>query len=676
MQSNRLVVTLDENMQIGFERGVNQVYKNSYMVNDFVVRPSFLLEPTQSLWVTFQNSKSKPTVALKAALLAERKTTVVNSTEQVVDNDVSRITQTTDTGYEYYMQLPDAVLINPGEWYFSLEIREIPNSANPEQYTQIEAGDIAAFTVSDSLAGANEDGSTPTDLDVLGLYNTVITSKNEAVQSATDAANSAKEAQDAAQDVIASNYAPYIGQNGHWFQYNKEEQRYVDTGVSAQGPAGEQGPVGQQGQPGEQGPAGEQGNQGVPGKNGNMQFFSPQSVSDTELTAIRIADLTPSAIVPNVGDFIQGSNGNQGYVKAVNMAAQTATVEFLANLKGDRGEQGIQGQQGIQGEMGPQGVQGVEGKQGPAGVQGIQGEQGFQGERGPQGVQGPRGLTGPQGEKGVDGTSFKITGTVSDTSGLPEATEELLGEAYYVGTVAPRDVYQVVKNEQGAIIWQNQGKLQGPPGERGEQGEQGVQGPQGIQGPRGEQGIQGEKGAQGEQGIQGEVGPQGPQGIQGIQGPPGPQGERGEKGETGAQGPQGQQGPVGPQGEIGPQGPKGETGEPGPQGPAGTVTPLYFHQFIMTVSNQCSIAVTCISTYVGGASSVYHMQQIFAGAKYVTGVGRLIKNSTLYDVFHIRASETSVMMMHNTTTASSNITSTTYNTVAFTPSSYEVSRFI
>ena len=40
MQSNRLVVTLDGNMQIGFERGIQEVYKNSHLINDFVVRPS------------------------------------------------------------------------------------------------------------------------------------------------------------------------------------------------------------------------------------------------------------------------------------------------------------------------------------------------------------------------------------------------------------------------------------------------------------------------------------------------------------------------------------------------------------------------------------------------------------------------------------------------------------
>lgn len=68
---------------------------------------------------------------------------------------------------------------------------------------------------------------------------------------------------------------------------------------------------------------------------------------------------------------------------------------------------------------------------------------------------------------------------------------------------------------------------QGPQGQKGDKGDQGIQGIQGIQGPQGEQGIQGQ------QGIQGIRGPQGEQGIQG---------EKGDKGDTGAQGPKGDRG--------------------------------------------------------------------------------------------------------------------------------------
>lgn len=163
------------------------------------------------------------------------------------------------------------------------------------------------------------------------------------------------------------------------------------------------------------------------------------------------------------------------------------------------------------------------GEQGPRGPQGLQGPRGLQGPTGPQGPQ------GIQGEKGEDGTSFIITGSVSQVSELPSAQNTPLGTAYFVGVNTPRYVY-VCLEVNGVKQWENQGYLRGP---------------------------------------QGETGPQGPEGPQGEQGPTGPQGERGLTGATGPQGPKGDQGEQGEQGETGPQGPTGPTGPQGPQGPQG-----------------------------------------------------------------------------------------------------------
>lgn len=336
MQSNRLVVTLNKEMQIGFERGLNQVYENSNLVNEFVVKPSFLLETMQSLWVTFKDAESNATLTLKPTLLAERKVTAINSDKQDVDNDVAQIAQTVSTGYEYYTLLPKEIMQAPGTWYFSVEICQVPERTNDSEddiaeLTQIKTSDIASFTVYSSLAGEGPNGSAPSDLDVVNLYNT-------AVEAAANAEISASKAQEAAQTVNASNYAPYVGEDGNWWQYDKAQQKYVNTDVPAQGP---------------------------------------------------------------------------------------------------------------------------------------------------QGVQGPVGPRGPQGERGSDGTSFEIRGSVDSAADLPQADESLLGAAYYVGTTAPRDVYALVRDEQGAVVWQNQGKLQGPPGPQGEQGAPGVQGPRGLQGLQG-----------------------------------------------------------------------------------------------------------------------------------------------------------------------------------------------
>ena len=48
-QSNRLVATLNEEMEIGYQSGINTIYLNSHLYNDFVVRPTFLLEPSETL---------------------------------------------------------------------------------------------------------------------------------------------------------------------------------------------------------------------------------------------------------------------------------------------------------------------------------------------------------------------------------------------------------------------------------------------------------------------------------------------------------------------------------------------------------------------------------------------------------------------------------------------------
>ena len=123
----------------------------------------------------------------------------------------------------------------------------------------------------------------------------------------------------------------------------------------------------------------------------------------------------------------------------------------------------------------PQGSQGIQGPQGPQGPTGPTGPQGATGAQGPQGIQG---VQGPKGEKGDDGTSFEIVATVASVVDLP--TSAPAGEAYFVGTVAPRDVYTF---DALTHSWLNQGKLQGPKGDTGPQG------PKGDTGPQGEAGI-------------------------------------------------------------------------------------------------------------------------------------------------------------------------------------------
>nr|DAH12348.1 MAG TPA: collagen triple helix repeat protein [Bacteriophage sp.] len=92
------------------------------------------------------------------------------------------------------------------------------------------------------------------------------------------------------------------------------------------------------------------------------------------------------------------------YISAYGLAVKNGYTgteeEWLASLKGDKGETGATGPQGPKGETGPQGAQGPKGDTGEKGDTGAAGPQGPQGEKGDPGPQGPKGDTGEQGEPG------------------------------------------------------------------------------------------------------------------------------------------------------------------------------------------------------------------------------------------------------------------------------------
>ena len=110
-------------------------------------------------------------------------------------------------------------------------------------------------------------------------------------------------------------------------------------------------------------------------------------------------------------NFIKGADGKSAYELAVEQGYEGTIAEWLASLKGERGEQGIQGErgeQGIQGERGEQGIQGIQGETGPKGDTGepftysdfteeqlaaLKGAKGDTGEQGIQGVKGDDGYT-------------------------------------------------------------------------------------------------------------------------------------------------------------------------------------------------------------------------------------------------------------------------------------------
>ena len=69
----------------------------------------------------------------------------------------------------------------------------------------------------------------------------------------------------------------------------------------------------------------------------------------------------------------KGADGKSAYDLWLEAGNEGSTEDFLASLKGERGEQGPQGEKGEQGERG---LQGEKGEQGERGLQGEKGEQG------------------------------------------------------------------------------------------------------------------------------------------------------------------------------------------------------------------------------------------------------------------------------------------------------------
>lgn len=103
--------------------------------------------------------------------------------------------------------------------------------------------------------------------------------------------------------------------------------------------------------------------------------------------------------VTNLGRVV----GKSAYEVAVDNGYIGTEAEWLASLKGAKGDTGATGPQGETGATGPQGPKGDTGDTGP---QGPKGDKGDTGATGPQGIQGPTGETGPQGPQGPAGTTL------------------------------------------------------------------------------------------------------------------------------------------------------------------------------------------------------------------------------------------------------------------------------
>ena len=258
-------------------------------------------------------------------------------------------------------------------------------------------------------------------------------------------------------------------------------QNGVDGAIGPQGPKGDTGAIGPQGPKGDIGAKGADGTAGTAGTAGKdgADGYSPSAKVEQTSTGATITITDKTGIT-------------------------SATVKN--GLKGDTGATGPAGQNGVDGAIGPQGLKGDTGLTGAAGKSAYElavagGYTGTQTEwiaslKGPKGDTGATGATGPQGLKGDTGADG-LKGLKGDTGAIgPQGPK---GDTGAIGPQGP-------KGDTGAI------GPQGPKGDTGAIGPQGLKGDTGLTGaagPKGDTGLTGAAGPKGDTGLQGIQGPAG-----------------------------------------------------------------------------------------------------------------------------------------------------------------------
>lgn len=342
MQSNRIVVMLAADgisgLDISYGKNINTMYLNSHLNSEFVVRPAFLLGASETMWVTF----SKGETSTRPLLLAQRQTNDGNNSRQVVDGTESTIEKIPDTGYEYFIDMPDVVLQNVGEWSFSITITELPvdveykgqvnatsdlpssgnavgdtywvgGSVNSYYYwngsawavlniVAVSTSDVGTITVNQSVGG--QIGGYATDLDIQVLYNFVLRVLNR-----------------------LSDYLPKIV-DGYWWVWNSDSKAYVNSGKVASG----------------------------------LTYQSDITATSAPTSGNTIAT-TPSYFnrTPIVGEYFMAVVNyvvsGDTYVCLLKVTASNkATYEYIGNTRGAKGEKGDTGAQGQKGDTGATGV--------------------------------------------------------------------------------------------------------------------------------------------------------------------------------------------------------------------------------------------------------------------------------------------------------------------------------
>lgn len=176
----------------------------------------------------------------------------------------------------------------------------------------------------------------------------------------------------------------------------------------------------------------------------------------------------------NLGKVV-GDNGKSAYQIAVDGGYDGSESDWIASLKGEKGDSGDKGPQGDPGTDGKNGDNGQSAYQiwlslgntgtesdfiaslkGEQGIQGVQGKQGIQGEQGIQGVQ------GQPGESGADGRSIVKVEFKSSSAGSS------------AGIAGATDTYEITYSDNTTSEFSIKN------GENGPQGVPGSDGPSGV----------------------------------------------------------------------------------------------------------------------------------------------------------------------------------------------------
>lgn len=160
---------------------------------------------------------------------------------------------------------------------------------------------------------------------------------------------------------------------------------------------------------------------GKDGKDGKDGISPAVTVTETETGAtISVTDATSTTTAElhngEKGDTgSRGADGKSAYEIALQNGFTGTEADWLASLKGQKGDTGAKGEPG---------AKGAPGEKGERGEKGETGETGEKGEKGDTGTPGKDGVNGTDGKDGADGFSPTVTVTETSTGATITATDK------------------------------------------------------------------------------------------------------------------------------------------------------------------------------------------------------------------------------------------------------------